>query len=212
MPAGERPLRELYEARNHDRALRRVERWPDSSGRAVPVPTPTCSTSTHVWPTSTRPPGPVRSHRVLIAGTGFVPPGQPHASTSLMPALLALASRPALTRSCKPPSCTTTWSPSTRSPTATAGRPGILMNYHLLRRGPLAVIEVTRRGEYLAALDAANAGAVEPFARFVADSRTIRSPSARLSRPLRRNGHGAANRTGSDVQQLAGTSAAPRPT
>jgi Fic family protein len=47
----------------------------------------------------------------------------------------------------------------------------LMMNYDLLRHGyPLAVLEVTRRGEYLAALDHANAGRLEPFATFVAES------------------------------------------
>ncbi len=45
-----------------------------------------------------------------------------------------------------------------------------MMNYHLLRRGyPHAIIEVQRRGEYLAALEEANAGRWEAFAVFVAE-------------------------------------------
>lgn len=44
----------------------------------------------------------------------------------------------------------------------------LLLNDHLLRRGyPHTIIEVETRGEYLAALEEANAGRCEKFAEFV---------------------------------------------
>jgi Fic family protein len=47
----------------------------------------------------------------------------------------------------------------------------LMMNHHLLRHGiPFAVIEINQRGKYLAALDEANHGRVEPFARVIAES------------------------------------------
>ena len=52
-----------------------------------------------------------------------------------------------------------------------------MMNHHLLRFGfPFAIIEVTQRAEYLAALDEANGGNCERFARVVTSSleRTIK--------------------------------------
>ena len=44
----------------------------------------------------------------------------------------------------------------------------LMMNDFLLRRGyPLTIIPVEHRGEYLAALEAANDGRVLPFAAFI---------------------------------------------
>jgi Fic family protein len=171
-PAGERPMRELYEARNHDRALRLVERWAADRQATSPL-TAADLLDVHAHVMADIDPGGagrLRDHRVLITGTGFVPPGS-HKFDVLLPALLALAMRPDVHPVLR--AAELHYDCAAVHPFADGnGRTArLMMNYDLLRHGyPLAVIEVTRRGEYLAALDHANAGRLEPFATFVAES------------------------------------------
>lgn len=168
-PGSGKDLREIYEARNHDRALRLVEQWAQSN-RADQTERELLDVHAIVLadidPDSA---GRYRSGRVLISGTGYVPPGSQKFDT-LLPTLLALANR----RDIHPAVRATAFHynlvavhPFTDGNGRTAR---LLMNSLLLRSGyPFAIIPVTRRGDYLAALDEANHGRGEPFALFIID-------------------------------------------
>ena len=170
-PGGNRPLREVYEARNHDRALRLVEKWaadrPDADLTADDVLAVHAQVMADIDLDSA---GQFRRDRVLIAGTGFVPPGS-HKFHALITAMLALANRqgvhPAL-QAAELHYNLVAIHPFNDGNGRTAR---LMMNHHLLRHGfPHAIIRVTERGEYLSALDEANHGRIEPFARFVIHS------------------------------------------
>lgn len=170
-PPGEKSLREIYEARNHDRALRQVEAWV-SERRALPL-------SEHdflelhamvlrdIDPTAA---GHYRTERVRIAGSSFIPPAN-HRFTELIAAAfecaLAIDVHPAL-RAAEFHYNLVAIHPFADGNGRTAR---LMMNYLLMREGyPPALIEVKRRGEYMSALDDANHGRVEPFARLIVES------------------------------------------
>jgi Fic family protein len=171
-PAAGKSLREVYEARNHDRALRMVEQWAADRTDASPLSEgDILAVHAQVMADIDRHgAGRFRSERVLIKGTRFVPPGS-HRFGELVPAMLALANEgplhPAIHAAELHYNCVAIH-PFNDGNGRTAR---LLMNYHLLRRGyPLTVIEVERRGEYLAALEQANAGKHEAFAAFIVGS------------------------------------------
>lgn len=173
-PAPGRSLREVYEARNHDRALRMIERWAEQRDTGSPV-TEQDVLDAHgavMADIEDEPPrgfaGRYRKDRVLIKGTRFVPPGA-HRFGELMPALMALAKRggvhPVL-QAAELHYNVVAVHPFTDGNGRTAR---LMMNYFLLARGyPLTIVEVERRGEYLAALEEANAGRCGAFAGFIA--------------------------------------------
>jgi Fic family protein len=176
-PPGGKPLREIYEARNHDRALRQIEEWAAKRTTDAPI-TERDLLDIHaivladIDPASA---GRFRSDRVLIKGTRYIPPG-PHKFDQLIPALLSLVSRAGIQPVLL--AAELHYNLVAVHPFADGnGRTArLFMNLQLLRRGyPPAIIEVTRRAEYLAALEEANAGHCEPFARFIIESteRTI---------------------------------------
>lgn len=167
-PAGNKPLRELYEARNHDRAIRMIEqRAADHLGTPLTEQDLLEVHATVLADIDAQSAGRYRTERVLIKGTRFVPPGA-HKFPALIPLILERAARS-----------------NVHPATAAAelhynlvavhpfndgnGRTTrLMMNDLLLRHGyPITVIEVERRGEYLAALEDANAGNVAPFASFI---------------------------------------------
>lgn len=171
-PTSGKTLREIYEARNHDRALRVIEQWAEERPTGAPLTErDLLDVHAHVLADiDPRSAGRFRTDRVLIKGTRFIPPGS-DMFQDLVPILLELANR------------------SGKHPAVLAaefhynfvaihpfgdgnGRAArLLMNYHLLRHGcPLAIIEVERRAEYLAALEEANSGRCERFAAFVLTS------------------------------------------
>lgn len=168
-PSGGKPLREIYEARNHGRALMMLERWveerPQSSAlTAQDLLDVHAQVLADIDPSSA---GRFRDARVLIRGTRFIPPGA-HKFDKLIPAMLDLANAPGT-----PPALQAAElhynlvaiHPFNDGNGRTAR---LLMNYHLLRNGyPHAIIEVTQRAEYLAALEEANAGRCERFAALV---------------------------------------------
>ncbi|MBY0263726.1 MAG: Fic family protein, partial [Phycisphaerales bacterium] len=90
-PPGGKSLREVYEARNHDRALRVIESWGPVDADAAALERELLEVHSIVL-ADIDPPraGRLRSERVLIAGTRFVPPG-PHRFELLLPALLGRA-------------------------------------------------------------------------------------------------------------------------
>jgi Fic family protein len=169
-PAGERPLREIYEARNHDRALRMIEGWVTDrpSGTLLSqrdVLEVHAQVMADIEPGSA---GRFRSERVRIVGTGFIPPGAQKFDL-LIPRLIDLANRPGIhpvLHAAELHYNLVTVHPFNDGNGRTAR---LMMNYHLLRRDfPQTIIDVNRRGEYLTALDEANAGKPARFARFIA--------------------------------------------
>jgi Fic family protein len=170
-PSAGKSMREIYEARNHDRALRLIESW--AAQRRPPSPiTERDLLDIHAIVLADIDPaaGSFRSHRVLIAGTGFVPPGSQR-FPELIPKAFELASRMGIHPVLQ--AAELHYNLAAIHPFADGnGRTArLLMNYHLLRRGfPHTIIDATQRSEYLAALDEANAGRWEPFALFVVNS------------------------------------------
>lgn len=169
-PASAKSLREVYEVRNHHRALRLIEHW------AASRPAPAAITErdlldVHAIILADIDPSSAvrfRSERVLIKGSGFVPPGS-HRFAELIPALLERANQ----FSSHPGTAAAELHYSLaavhpfRDGNGRAAR--LFMNYHLLRSGyPLTIIEVQRRAEYLAALEHADSGRWEHFALFIA--------------------------------------------
>ncbi len=167
-PAGERPLREVYEARNHDRALRRIEQWAAQRPGDDLVEADVLDVHGLILADiDDAAAGRFRSERVRISGTGYVPPGA-HRFAELVPASVALANRadihPVL-RAAELHYNLVATHPFLDGNGRTAR---LMMNHLLLRHGyPYAVIEVGQRGRYLAALDEANRGRREPFAAVV---------------------------------------------
>lgn len=171
-PAGSKPLREVDEARNHDRAIRLVETWSDERSPGTPLAdTDIAEIHTQVLADiDAIHAGRFRSERVLIKGARYVPPGG-QKFDRLIPAMISLANRSGV-------------HPATQAAelhyNSVAIRPfndgngrtaRLLMNYHLLRRGcPLTIIEFERRAEYLAALEEANSDTPIPFTAFVGSS------------------------------------------
>ncbi len=91
-PAGGKPLREIDEARNHDRALRMLERWVEERPRPSAL-TEQDLLDVHaqvLTDIDLRSAGRFRDGRVLIKGTRFIPPGS-HRFGALIPAMLELA-------------------------------------------------------------------------------------------------------------------------
>lgn len=177
-PPGGKSLREIDEARNHNRALRMLERWveerPQHSGLTEQdVFEIHAQVLADIDPRSA---GRYRNARVLIKGTCFIPPGS-HNFADLIPRILELANRetvaPAL-QAAELHDNLVAVHPFNDGNGRTAR---LLMNHHLLRHSfPHAIIEVAERAEYLWALEEANAGRCEPFAAFVLRSveRSIR--------------------------------------
>lgn len=171
-PTSGKSLREIYEARNHDRALRAVEEW--TTLRPVPSPlTEQDVVGIHarvLADIDAASAGRFRTERVLIKGTRFIPPGV-HTFADLIPQMLQLANSPGLHPALQAAELhynLVAIHPFTDGNGRTAR---LLMNYHLLRHGYThTIIEVERRGEYLAALEEANQGKCEPFATFVLES------------------------------------------
>jgi len=177
-PPGGKTLREIDEARNHDRALRALERWAEERPRLSPL-TDQDLLDVHarvLADVDASSAGRFRGGRVLIKGTRFIPPGSPKFD-DLIPRMLELANVPGL-----PPALQAAelhYNLVAIHPFSDGnGRTGrLLMNYHLLGHGyPHAIIEVGERAEYLSSLEEANAGRSERFASFVLRSveRSIR--------------------------------------
>ena len=143
-------LREIYEARNHDRALRLAESW-----------------------ATTRPDEPLTEadvlavHREVLADIDR--DGAGHFRTRrVIPALLELVNRPAVHPVLQAAELHYNFVAVHPFGDGNGRTARLLMNLHLLRRGfPHAIVPVERRTEYLAALDEANAGRSEPFGAFV---------------------------------------------
>lgn len=170
-PAG-KSMREIYEARNHDRALRTLEGWAANRPASSPI-TDQDLLAVHAHVLADIDPaaaGRLRTDRVLIAGSRFIPPARQKFDT-LLPALLHLANRPGLhpvLLAAQLHYNLVAVHPFNDGNGRTAR---LMMNYALLRCAyPLAVIEVAGRAEYMAALDEANSGRCERFARVVTSS------------------------------------------
>lgn len=171
-PTSGKTLREIYEARNHDRALRLIEEWAERRPLNAPLTEQDMlDVHAHVLADiDPRSAGRFRTDRVLIKGTRFIPPGS-HRFSELLPRMLELASRPAIHTALLAAELhynLVAIHPFTDGNGRTAR---LLMNFHLLRHAyPHAIIVVEHRAEYLAALEEANAGNAERFAAFVLGS------------------------------------------
>ena len=162
-------LREIDEARNHDRALRRVEGWATTRPAEPLTEADLLAVHREVLADIDRDgAGHFRTGRVLITGTRYVPPSSAK-FPQLLPALLELANRPAVHPVLQAAELHYNFVAVHPFGDGNGRTARLLMNLHLLRRGfPHAIVPVERRTEYLGALDEANAGHSEPFAGFVA--------------------------------------------
>jgi len=170
VPPGNQSMRELYEARNHDLALRMIEQWAAEGHGPLTEPDILKIHERVMADVAPSFAGQFRSDRVLIAGTGFIPPSSRKFDV-LIPQMLRLANRPgihpALIAGELHYNCVAIH-PFNDGNGRTAR---LLMDYHLLRNGfPHVMIAVADRAEYLAALDSANTGKNERFAEFIAGS------------------------------------------
>jgi Fic family protein len=167
-PTSGKSLREVYEARNHDRALRTIESWARNrsdhhimESDLLAVHAMVLADIDEVWR------GRYRDGRVLIKGTRFVPPS-PLRFPELVPSALARAnatSLHALVQAAELHYNLVAVHPFNDGNGRTAR---LMMNWQLLRRGfPICVIEVERRAEYLSALERANAGDPLQFGMFI---------------------------------------------
>jgi Fic family protein len=169
-PSGGKSMRELYEARNHDRALRTIEKWVLERPERAPLSEGDLR-EVHgmvlddIDPASA---GQFRTERVLISGTGFVPPGSQKFG-AILPKMIELANRSGVH-----PVIQATelhYNVAAVHPFIDGnGRTArLMMNYMLLRHGYWhTIIDVAHRAEYLSVLDQANTGRFEPFAVFIA--------------------------------------------
>jgi len=170
-PLGGKPMREIYEARNHDRAVRLIEEWAATrpANQAIVDRDLLDVHAVVLADIDAAEAGRFRSGRVLIAGSRFVPPG-PQKFAELMPRALGLVAaglHPAIA------AAELHYNLVAIHPFADGnGRAArLMMNYHLLRCGyPWTIIDVAERAGYLAALDEANSGKCQRFAAFVVHS------------------------------------------
>ncbi len=171
-PEGGRPLREIYEARNHDRALRVIEGWASERPHGAPL-SERDLLDVHALVLADIDPaaaGHFRTERVLISGTRFVPPGE-HRFGELIPKMLELAKRPGVHPVVHVADLHYNAAAIHPFRDGNGRTARLLMNYRLLSLGfPHAIIDVSRRSEYLTALDEANTGQWAHFAVFVAES------------------------------------------
>lgn len=167
LPAG-KSMREVYEARNHDRALRQIETWAESDSPLDEA----LLLELHGMILADIAPGDAgvyRTDRVRIAGSRFIPPGA-HRFAELMPSLFARANSDGLHPVLR--AAELHYNLVAVHPFADGnGRSArLMMNALLLRRAyPLCIIQVERRADYLTALDAANGGDPKPFAGLVVE-------------------------------------------
>jgi Fic family protein len=168
-PLGGKPLREIYEARNHDRALRMVEQWAAERAGSLPLSdldilAVHTQIMTDIDPTSA---GRFRSERVLIKGASYIPPGS-QKFDQLIPMMLEMANRPGVHPALQTAELHYNFVAIHPFSDGNGRTARLLMNYHLLRRGyPHTIIEFDGRHEYLGALESANAGNPTPFATFI---------------------------------------------
>lgn len=171
-PTSGKTLREIDEARNHDRALRRIEEWAEER------PLPSLLTDQDILDVhadvladiAPKSAGRFRGGRVLIKGTRFIPPGS-HKFAELIPKMLELANMKGVHPALQAAELHYNFVAIHPFDDGNGRTARLLMNHHLLRHGyPHTIIEVENRAEYLTALEEANAGRCERFAAFVLQS------------------------------------------
>ncbi len=166
-PNSGKSLGEIYEARNHDRALRQIESWTSERRGELSESDILALYSAVMADIDRTNAGQFRGDRVLISGTRFVPP-ESHKFPILIPRLIELANRPGLHPVFRAAELHYNFVAIHPFGDGNGRTARLLMNYQLLRSGyPLTLIPVERRKEYLEALEDANEGRLEPFASFV---------------------------------------------
>ncbi|MGL6076263.1 MAG: Fic family protein [Fimbriiglobus sp.] len=165
-------LREIYEARNHDRAFRRIESWAKSRAAGWRLTeTDLLAIHSDVLADISPEAGSYRQGRVLITGTRFVPPS-PQKFPGLIDALFGepVKRMPPILQAAEFHYNLVAIHPFVDGNGRTAR---LCMNAVVLAYGlPMIVIAVEDRAEYLSALDEANEGRVTAFASFVTRSAT----------------------------------------
>jgi Fic family protein len=160
-------LREIYEARNHDRALREVESWTRNNRGILTEQDIRVLHGIVMHDIDRSGAGVFRTGRVLISGSRFVPPGSHHFPV-LIPKMLELAQQPTLHPLIRAAELHYNFVAIHPFVDGNGRTSRLLMNYHLLQAGYyLAVIPVERRGEYIEALELANTGNPLPFSAFI---------------------------------------------
>jgi len=158
-------LREIYEARNHDRALRRIERGafgtPITQQELLDIHAEVLADIDAAGA------GRFRSDRVLITGTRFVPPGS-HRFGELIPALLERADSANVHPVVQAAELHYNFVAIHPFSDGNGRAARLLLNAHLLRRGGAHVIvPVEERARYLSTLEEVNAGQVQGFTLFI---------------------------------------------
>jgi Fic family protein len=153
VPTEIRFAQELYEARDHDLALRMIEGWASEKPARPPL-----SNEEILF---------IHGDEVQTTGGPYVPP----AFVQLIPEMLRLAGRVGIHPVIIAIELHYNFVAIHPFRAGNGRTARLLMDYHLLRNGfPHTMISVSERAEYLAALDEANTGKTERFARFVLHS------------------------------------------
>ncbi len=170
-PPAEKTLREVYEARNHDRALRHMEAWiPQRRDQPIAEQDLLDLHSMVLQDIDLSAAGHYRVDRVRIAGTGFIPPANHHFA-QLIPLAFERANAAGLHPVLRAAEFHYNLVAIHPFSDGNGRAARLMMNYLLMRNDyPPALVKVENRSRYLAALDAANKGRVEPFARFIIES------------------------------------------
>jgi len=168
-PEGGRSLREIYEARNHDRALALVEQWavgrpPGSSNTEHDLLAVHACVLSDIDPLNA---GRFGGERVLIKGTRYIPPPS-RDFDRLMPVLLERSVRPNVHPGVRAAELHYNLAAVHPFFDGNGRTARLFMNFHLLRHNFLhAIIRVEQRARYLAALEDANAGGTRLFPAFI---------------------------------------------
>jgi Fic family protein len=170
-PGEEKDLREIDEARNHDRALRLIESWAtDRQRHPLNINDVLDVHSTVMADIDLSGAGRLRSGRVLIAGTGYIPPGS-HRFDELLATTFVLAHRDDVHPVLRAAELHYNLAAIHPFDDGNGRTSRLMMNDLLLRHDyAFSIIQIGQRGAYLAALDKANSREFQPFAELVIDS------------------------------------------
>jgi Fic family protein len=163
-PNSGKSLREIYEARNHYRAIGLIESWANQPLTAEMIQTLHVEVMAEI---DREYAGKFRDGRVMIQGVRFVPPGA-HKFPVLIPQMLELANRGGVHPVVQAAELHYNFVAIHPFFDGNGRTARLLFNHHLLRHGyPLTIVPVEQRGIYMQALEAANAGQTAPLTTFL---------------------------------------------